>query len=524
MNIPADIIEHMNAEAFESLCEHLRARSDLVQNMTLMTISGFCRNCLAKWMVLEARKLSKQLRSDDKLTDRYIQEGEKCLDIANKLNNWGYEDAAKIVYGCTYAEWKNRHQSKATEEQLRLYNESKTLHATHDATLLKCDDDEYQRQTELSQAILTRLKAGAFESLCEHLRARSDLVPNMELMTISGFCRNCLAKWLVVEARHISNQIVSNEVVNLYLSENQRNIVDTLDSFGYDEAAQLVYGCTYPEWKKRHMKKATDEQLERYNASKSLHATHNKELLATRSQKVNYQHETATTKPSQAAAAQICVPNQQNSLLSDVCCQEVDAIAPSAAETKPLSGHKVLRPPTGSTKLTIGILTVSDRAAANAYESGDLSGPMVESTIRRIIDSFNASFKDQDLIVNNFVKDIVPDEKAQIEEMLLRWSGKASRQGDSSNVCNLIFTTGGTGFSPRDVTPEATISILDRECRGLMSWASIELTSKQPLATLSRAAAGVCGKTIIINLPGNPAGAAQVAELLFPIILHAIED
>jgi hypothetical protein len=234
----------------------------------------------------------------------------------------------------------------------------------------------------------------------------------------------------------------------LYLS-NQRNIVDTLDSFGYDEAAQLVYGCTYPEWKKRHMKKATDEQLERYNASKSLHATHNKELLATRSQKVNYQHETATTKPSQAAAAQICVPNQQNSLLSDVCCQEVDAIAPPAAETKPLSGHKVLRPPTGSTTLTIGILTVSDRAAANAYESGDLSGPMVESTICRIIDSFNVSFKDQDLVVNNFVKDIVPDEKVKIEEMLLRWSGKASRQGDSSNVCNLIFTTGGTGFSPR---------------------------------------------------------------------------
>jgi len=69
-------------------------------------------------MVLEARKLSKQLRSDDKLTDRYIKEGETCLDIANTLNNWGYEDAAKIVYGCTYAEWKKRHQSKATEEQL----------------------------------------------------------------------------------------------------------------------------------------------------------------------------------------------------------------------------------------------------------------------------------------------------------------------------------------------------------------------------------------------------------------------
>ena len=57
-----------------------------------------------------------------------------------------------------------------------------------------------------------------------------------------------------------------------------------------------------------------------------------------------------------------------------------------------------------------------------------------------------------------------------------------------------------------------------------MSWASIELTNKQPLATLSRAAAGVCGNAIIVNLPGNPSGAAQVTELLLPIILHAIRD
>ena len=255
-------------------------------------------------------------------------------------------------------------------------------------------------------------------------------------------------QWLVVEARRISDQIVSNDIVTTYFSEKQRIIVDKLDSFGYDEAAQLVYGCTYLEWKKRHMKKATDEQLDRYNASKSLHATHDKELLATRSQSVNSQHETAATKPSQAAA-QICIPKQQNSLLSDVCCQEVDAIAPSEAETKPSKEHKIPKPPTGSTKLNIGILTVSDRAAANAYESGDVSGPMVESKIRGLIDMLNASFKDQNLTVNKLVTKIVPDEKAQIEEILLCWSGKASRQEDSSNVCNLIFTTGGTGFSSR---------------------------------------------------------------------------
>jgi hypothetical protein len=88
----------------------------------------------------------------------------------------------------------------------RLYNESANLHATHDATLLKCADDEYQRQTNnLSQRIQTRLQARAFESLCEHLRARSDLVPNMDLMTISGFCRNCLAKvsYVIADFAHV---------------------------------------------------------------------------------------------------------------------------------------------------------------------------------------------------------------------------------------------------------------------------------------------------------------------------------
>ena len=341
----------------------------------------------------------------------------------------------------------------------------------------------------------------------------------MELMTISGFCRNCLAKWLVVEARRISDEIVSSKVATSYFSEQQRDVVSTLDSFGYDEAAQVVYGCAYPEWKQRHMKKATDEQLERYNASKSIHALHDKHLLATRSRK---QNEISTTESPAAGTQLMCAPRQQpGSLQSDVCCQDVDAIISAEADHRM---QKIPRPPVGRTALTIGILTVSDRAAANEYPSGDLSGPAVESKIVGLIDSFNASFKDQELTLNKLLKEIVPDDKTQIKDILQRWSGKVTRNEGSSNTCNLIFTTGGTGFSPRDVTPEATISILDRECHGLMSWASIELTNKQPLATLSRAAAGVCGETIIVNLPGSPAGAAQVAEVLFPIILHAVKD
>ena len=79
-------------------------------------------------------------------------------------------------------------------KQSRLYEESSHLHATHDADLLKKLDGNTNAQKDLPERVLVRLQAGAFLSLCHHLRNRSDEVQNMELMTISGFCRNCLAK------------------------------------------------------------------------------------------------------------------------------------------------------------------------------------------------------------------------------------------------------------------------------------------------------------------------------------------
>ena len=80
--------------------------------------------------------------------------------------------------------------------QRRLYKESTKIHATHDAELLKKVDDDNTNTTtnNLSEKVMIRLQAGAFNSLCHHLRVRSDTVQNLELMTISGFCRNCLAK------------------------------------------------------------------------------------------------------------------------------------------------------------------------------------------------------------------------------------------------------------------------------------------------------------------------------------------
>ena len=124
----------------------------------------------------------------------------------------------------------------------------------------------------LPASVRTKLEAGAFASLCVHLQDRSDAVQNIDLMTLSGFCRNCLAKWLVVEARQLSADLKAkaDESSNTNTSTNTNanaQLIQALDALGYDETAEHVYGCAYAEWKKRHAQKATDEQMDKYNAS-----------------------------------------------------------------------------------------------------------------------------------------------------------------------------------------------------------------------------------------------------------------
>ena len=174
-------------------------------------------------------------------------------------------------------------------------------------------------------------------------------------------------------------------------------------------------------------------------------------------------------------------------------------------------------PPSNGVNLRIGILTVSDRASANQYKTGDLSGPAVEKSILTLVDQMNRSSSPSSVI--NFTvnsKAIVPDDISVISQTLKQWT----------SACNLIFTTGGTGFAPRDVTPEATLSVLDRECHGLMTWASLECASsgEQPFAPLSRGTAGICGNSMIANLPGNPKGVEEVMQYVFPMLLHAVKD
>jgi molybdopterin adenylyltransferase len=285
--------------------------------------------------------------------------------------------------------------------------------------------------------------------------------------------------------------------------DNDNLPVQALNALGYDEAAQCVYGMTYGEWKKRHQKKATDEQMEKYNASEPLQAKHDSQLLQPRGEK---------PLPCRTFSMTTTEPTHH---VSNVCCEDVELVfkkesaekmvppdEPSSIMSKP---YKPPKPPILLQPVRIAILTVSDRAFKNDYEEGDLSGPAVADAIRAITKECTIT------------KAIVPDDKDAIQAQLRQWS-------DAYAGIDLILTTGGTGFAHRDVTPEATREMLDTECPGLMGFVTTECSHLQPLASLTRGTVGVRNNTMIANLPGNPKGVAEVMPILFPLLLHAVAD
>lgn len=144
--------------------------------------------------------------------------------------------------------------------------------------------------------------------------------------------------------------------------------------------------------------------------------------------------------------------------------------------------------------MKIGRVTLSDRASAGIYE--DLSGPEIERVVRECLDTDG-----------EFVVRLLPDERNQIEAALIELSDQEG--------CDLVVTTGGTGPAPRDVTPEATRAVLDRELPGFGETMRAVSFAKVPTAILSRATAGTRGRTLIINLPGNP---RAIAECLVPTV------
>jgi molybdopterin adenylyltransferase len=150
--------------------------------------------------------------------------------------------------------------------------------------------------------------------------------------------------------------------------------------------------------------------------------------------------------------------------------------------------------------IQFGILTLSDRSSSG--ERADISGPALADLIR----AQNWSVAKQA---------ILPDDESAIRATLIEWA-------DSGEV-DVILTTGGTGFAPRDITPEATRAVIERDTPGLAELMRAESSRKTPHAMLSRAVAGIRGQTLIVNLPGNPKGALENLQTILPVLPHAIQ-
>ncbi|MEA3346064.1 MAG: MogA/MoaB family molybdenum cofactor biosynthesis protein [Chloroflexota bacterium] len=152
------------------------------------------------------------------------------------------------------------------------------------------------------------------------------------------------------------------------------------------------------------------------------------------------------------------------------------------------------------------VITVSDRGAAGLRE--DRSGPLLQEALR-------------ELGARIVHYEIIPDEKEQIRELLTQLADTLAGTGEQG--VELIVTTGGTGPAPRDVTPEATLQVIEREMPGLAEVLRMEGYRKTPLAVISRGVAGIRGRTLIINLPGSPKAVRQGMEVLTPILPHALQ-
>lgn len=152
------------------------------------------------------------------------------------------------------------------------------------------------------------------------------------------------------------------------------------------------------------------------------------------------------------------------------------------------------------TMIRFGILTLSDRSARG--ERDDLSGPALADLIR----AGGWSVVEQA---------ILPDEESAIRGALISWA--------DDKRFDVILTTGSTGFAPRDVAPEATRAVIERDAPGLAEAMRAESLKKTPHAMLSRAVAGIRGNTLIINLPGSPKGALENLQTILPVLPHAVQ-
>ncbi len=150
--------------------------------------------------------------------------------------------------------------------------------------------------------------------------------------------------------------------------------------------------------------------------------------------------------------------------------------------------------------LRFGVITVSDRSSRGERE--DASGPALVDLVR----------SQGWMVVRRIV---LPDDLTILRETMISWADR--------DEMDIILTTGGTGFAPRDVTPEATRQVIERDAPGLPEAMRAASLAKSPHAMLSRSVAGIRGKVLIVNLPGSPKGAVENLQVILPALEHAVQ-
>jgi len=171
------------------------------------------------------------------------------------------------------------------------------------------------------------------------------------------------------------------------------------------------------------------------------------------------------------------------------------------AETNHAHGHGGRAQDTSETPIRVGILTCSDRGSRG--ERADVSGPTLHNLVVERLGGKVAQYR------------VVPDDRIQIEEALKEWADQEK--------LDLVLTTGGTGFSPRDVTPEATRAVVEREAPALTHAMLFESLRITPYAMLTRATAGIRRRTLIVNFPGNPKAVQENFDAVAEVLPHAID-
>ncbi|KAJ9469995.1 Molybdopterin adenylyltransferase [Diplonema papillatum] len=415
----ANLRVRAEAYAFRQLVEHLQANTD-VQNIDMMNLSGFCRNCLSKWLCAGAR--------------------EHGADMS-------YDEACEDVYGMPYPEWKKKHQTPATAEQLELFKKTHDRHSKH--------EQPQQRQQQPASPPPKTANAPVSSNVCCQEAPESQAPPE----TAYGGA----AVPLTLSVLTVSDRASRGE----YQDESGPAIQDAVRVFAQKTG---VFAVTV-----EHTAIVADDQPAIEARLKEWADTGRSNLIVT----------TGGTGLS------------QRDVTPEATARVLHRAVPGIPETLRAESAKFVP------------LAVLSRAVAGVrHRCLIVNLPGRPKAVRECLNTLLPLLPHALAELSKPTVSLVADDQPAIEARLKEWA--------DSGRSNLIVTTGGTGLSQRDVTPEATARVLHRAVPGIPETLRAESATFVPLAVLSRAVAGVRHRCLIVNQPGRPKAVRECLNTLLP--------